>query len=350
MAQRRHVARLWHREKGLSAEQKSVLDALHHLPDQQRKVLLLSNLAGFTSADIGRELGETAARIEHQLTVATRSFCERTDTPADGVLSAVELLAPIAEATALPRAPLILRAAQRRRRLHGLGGVLAVVALTLVGGLFVVQEQQIEQPAAAQRGPKANPVSASMLLSPTQVRRLAPKERWRMVGTSDNTSGRGINTVCQDSRFADPRGSGTFVRKFVAPGDPRRNYLQTVEISRGPRAAAAAYRTTLGWFAGCSKARLQLLDAYSIRGLGQEAQMLNLRIPNKVPRSYVVGRGPHRIADRLDRARDAQRPSRLHPPRRRHADDGSARPLRRGPVRAVPGQRPLDAGAAPALG
>jgi hypothetical protein len=95
--------------------------------------------------------------------------------------------------------------------------------------------------------------------------------------------------VCQDIRFADPRGRGTFIRKFVAPGTPHRNYLQTVEISRGPLAAAAAYRTTLGWFAGCSKARLQLLDAYRIRGLGQEAQMLNLRIPNKVPRSYVVG-------------------------------------------------------------
>jgi len=110
-----------------------------------------------------------------------------------------------------------------------------------------------------------------------------------MLSTSDNTSGRGINTVCQDTRFADPSGRGTFVRRFVTPGDPRRNYLQTVEISRGPRAAAAAYRTTLGWFAGCSQARLQLLDAYRIRGLGQKAQMLNLRIPNKVPRSYVVG-------------------------------------------------------------
>ena len=67
MAQRRHVARLWHREKGLSAEQKNVLDALHHLPDQQRRVLLLAHLAGFTTPDIGRELGESAARIEHQL-------------------------------------------------------------------------------------------------------------------------------------------------------------------------------------------------------------------------------------------------------------------------------------------
>src|SRR6187200_1763567 len=93
MAQRRHVARLWHREKGLTAEQKNVLAALHHLPDQQRKVLLLTHVAGFTTPDIGRELGEGAARIEHQLRAATRSFCEETGTPAEGVLAAIELLA-----------------------------------------------------------------------------------------------------------------------------------------------------------------------------------------------------------------------------------------------------------------
>src|SRR3954452_16616634 len=66
MAQRRHVARLWHREKGLSAAQKDVLDALHHLPDQQRKVLLLTELAALSTSDIGRELGESPARVEQQ--------------------------------------------------------------------------------------------------------------------------------------------------------------------------------------------------------------------------------------------------------------------------------------------
>src|SRR4051812_6565258 len=100
MAQRRHVARLWHREKGLSAEQKNVLDALHHLPDQQRRAFLLAHLAGFTTPGIGRELGEGAARIEDQLEAANRSFCKETDTPTQEVLAAIELLAPIAEATA----------------------------------------------------------------------------------------------------------------------------------------------------------------------------------------------------------------------------------------------------------
>src|ERR1044072_5776428 len=84
MAQRRHVARLWHREKGMSAEQKNVLDALHHLPDQQRRAFLLAHLAGFTTPGIGRELGESVARIEHQLEAANRSFCKETGTDAEG--------------------------------------------------------------------------------------------------------------------------------------------------------------------------------------------------------------------------------------------------------------------------
>ncbi len=288
MAQRRHVARLWRREKGLSAEQKNVLDALHHLPDQQRKVLLLANVAGFTTPDIGRELGESVARVEHQLAAATKSFRKRTGTPAEGVLGAIESLAPIAEATALPPPPVIERAGRRRRRVHAVTGVVVVLALTLAGGLFVVRGG-VEKPAAAvDTGPAPKPVTAEMMLSLAQVHTLAPA-RWRLLGTSDNTSGSGINTVCQDSRFADPRGRDTYIRKFAAGGKTRRHFLETVEISRTPRAAAAAYRTTLGWFAGCTEARLQLLNAYQVRGLGEKAQMLKLRIPNQVGRTYVVG-------------------------------------------------------------
>jgi hypothetical protein len=171
-------------------------------------------------------------------------------------------------------------------------GLVLLLGLTLVGGLFVVRGG-VEETAAAHPEPRARPVTRDALLSRTQVQTLLPGQRWRLLGTSDNTTGSGINTVCQATRFADPRGRGTFVRTFAAASTrrqaPRRHYLQTVEISRGPRAASAAYRTTLGWFAGCSQARLQLLGAYRLRGLGQEATMLKLRIPNAVRRTYVVG-------------------------------------------------------------
>jgi DNA-directed RNA polymerase specialized sigma24 family protein len=290
MAQRRHVGRIWHRETGIGPEQKQVLDALHHLPDQQRKILLLVHLAGLTTAATGRELGETTPRVERQLALAVRSFCEETGTPPDEVPAALESLGPLAEAAALPPVSAIEDGGRRRRRTHALVGTVLAVALTLVGGVFVTAGGDVERSAsAAPEAPAPAPVTEDMLLTLDQVRRLAPGAPWRLLGTSDNTSGTGINTVCQNTRFADPRGRGAFVRKFAAAGTPRRDYLQTVEVSRSEQAAAAAYRTTLGWFAGCAEARLQLLNAYRVRGLGEEAQMLKLRIPGEVGRTYVVG-------------------------------------------------------------
>jgi DNA-directed RNA polymerase specialized sigma24 family protein len=293
MAQRRHVGRRWHREKGISAEQKGVLRALHHLSDQQRKVLLLAHLAALSVSDIGRELGETSARVEDRLGTAIESFCRETGTPSDGVRDAIESLAPIAEAAALPGSAVIHRAGQRRRMLHGVGGTAVLLLVTLLGGLFVVRGG-VEEPAAAGAAEAADathPVTDEMLLSLPEAQRLAPGEPWRLVGTSDNTDGDGINSVCQDARFADPHGKGTLVRSFATMSAPatRRTMVETVEISRSTTASQSAYRTTLGWFAGCTKARLQLLNTYRVRGLGEEAQMLKLRIPNDVRRTYVVG-------------------------------------------------------------
>lgn len=289
IAQRRHVARLWSREKGLSDEQKRVLDALHHLPDQQRKIVLLTHLAGLTTHDIGRELGETAARVEGQLSEATRSFCGDTDCAPDGVLAAIEVLAPVVEAVALPHPLVLHRGGARRRRVHAVAAVVVLLALTLVGGLFVVRGGVAEPAAASRPAAKPNGVTASMLLGLPEVQSLVPRETWRVLNTSDNTQRTGINTVCQNTRFADPQGRGAFVRTFSAPGKTRLNFLQTIEISRSAEAAAAAYKTTLGWFAGCNEARLQLLNAYRVTGLGEEAQMLKLRIPGGVGRTYVVG-------------------------------------------------------------
>ena len=293
MAQRRHVARLWHREKGITTEQKAVLDALHHLPDQQRKVLLLAHLAALSTADIGRELGATPGRVEERLATATASFCDETDTEPEDVGAAIETLGPIAEAAALPGPETVDRSGRRRGRLFALGGTAALLALVVLGGLFVVRGGVLAEPAAAGEGTPVDehPVTEDMLLSLPQVQPLAAGERWRLVGTSDNTSGSGINSVCQATRFADPKGRGTMVRTFATagPANNRRTVVQTVEISRSPEASASAYRTTLGWFAGCSQARIQLLNAYRVSGLGEQAQMLKLRIPNAVRRTYVVG-------------------------------------------------------------
>src|SRR6185312_15676308 len=134
-----------------------------------------------------------------------------------------------------------------------------LLALTVLGGVFVVRGGVEQSAAAGSTKVEAKPVTDKMLLTLPQVQLLAPREGWRLVQTSDNTSGSGINSVCQATRFADPRGKGTMVRTFTTDGAGanRRRVVQTIEISRSARASQKAYRTTLGWFAGCNQARLQ---------------------------------------------------------------------------------------------
>ena len=158
MAQRRHVARIWHREKGLERRRRrSVLDALHHLPDQQRKVLLLAHLAGLSTADIGRELGETRARVEELLGRGDTCLLRATPSAGRGTSARPSrALPPIAEAAALPRSPMIHRNGRRRRQLHGVGGRRVLVALTLLAGAFVVRGGT-EEPAAAAASPRSTP-------------------------------------------------------------------------------------------------------------------------------------------------------------------------------------------------
>ena len=131
-----------------------------------------------------------------------------------------------------------------------------------------------------------------MLLTLPQVQQLAPREPWRLVGTTDNTDGTGINSVCQATRFADPRGKGTLVRTFTTTSAPRtrRSMVQTVEISRSPE--ASAQRRTGPRSAGSPAAARRGSSCSTptgCSGLGEEAQMLKLRIPNAVRRTYVVG-------------------------------------------------------------
>ena len=78
-AQRRHTARLWHREKGLDPEVLATLDALGKLPVNQRKTLLLTQLSSVSMADMAREVGLPQAQAERELQRATAQFAVHRD-------------------------------------------------------------------------------------------------------------------------------------------------------------------------------------------------------------------------------------------------------------------------------
>jgi hypothetical protein len=193
--------------------------------------------------------------------------------------------------------------ADRGRRLPGgrrtgVALLVALLALAVVVTLLVRRDGRAGPTADGGAGvgrasTAPRPVTAGTLLGVTDAESTAPRQRWRLVGTTDNTEGTGINSICQGSRFADPEGEGTFVRAFATTNAPRRTLLQTVEISADEKAAQAAYDTTLGWWAGCREARLQLLGTYRLDGLGAEGRLLRLRLPDArrpaLSRTFVVG-------------------------------------------------------------
>ena len=71
------------------------------------------------------------------------------------------------------------------------------------------------------------------------------------------------------------------VRTFAAAGSPRRSAVQTVEVSKTVAKAEAAFGTTVGWYAGCRLGRLQVLNSYRVDNIGDEADVLMVKVWKK---------------------------------------------------------------------
>ncbi|GAB3992221.1 hypothetical protein [Nocardioides marmoraquaticus] len=155
--------------------------------------------------------------------------------------------------------------------------VAVLTVLAVVAGVLLLLPGGGPEPGAQQ--PVARPVTPEMLLEPADLADLPGGSRWSVDGTGDNTTGDGINTRCQRARFADPDGEGTLVRRLVRQGEQDRSVLQTVEVSRDSRSASDAFATTLGWFAGCQEARVGLVGAWQVQGLGTRAEVVRLETP-----------------------------------------------------------------------
>ena len=284
IAQRRHTARIWHREKDIDDVQRAVLDSLHSLTDVQRRALLLSYLTRLPMDRVSREIGETEERARNHLHAATVAFSAKLGCDASEIDVMLATLEPIAARAGLAAPARIGNSGRRQRRWRALVGTAAAAAVAVGSGYLVLEED------AAAGGIQTinHPVGQKQLLRPGQVQPLTAPQVWRADSTSDNTDGTGINSICQESRFADPKGERALVRKFSVASAPARALVQTIEESTSRTSAEAAYKTTVGWYAGCKRARLQLLNAYRITGLGDTAELLKLRVPDKQMRTYVV--------------------------------------------------------------
>jgi len=328
-AQRRHTARLWHREKGLDPEDRATLDALGKLPVTQRKTLLLTHLTTVSMAEMAREVGLPAPEAERELQTATAQFSVHRDVPTTSIRLLFEGLRRHVDTAQWPRPTIVRRAGAARRRTHTVAGAVAAVAALVVTGSLVTDAAGVRptldrvavparpdpaRPAAQASVAKPADLPPDAMLAPEQVAAHVGGGRWTARAATDNTAGDGLVMSCQRARYADPKGITALVRTFgttppppasggkagkagqarqAGPGPEQRTTkvtaAQVTEVSRSPRKALQTFDTTLGWYAGCLDERVQLLSTRRVDGVGDEAMLLVLRDWDRPVRTIVVG-------------------------------------------------------------
>ncbi len=316
-AQRRHTARIWHRGKDLDADVKATLDALSKLSVPQRKALILTHLSPLSLVAISREVGLPQADVERELQTAAAQFAISRDTSTTEIRAHLEHLRTVTETVRWPRVSIVRRAGAARRRTHTLVGVAGTALVLIAGGIFVSQgntstasldEETFDTPPTASAKPVEAPtLTDDVLLAAADLGPLDSKMTWVEARTDDNASGNGLSLPCQTQRYADPGGSGAFVRTFEGTGPkatggkakgkkkakaaPRAKSTawELVELSGSEKAAKAAYTTVNGWFAGCLAERTQLLSVHRVGQVGDDARVYTLRTWKGTPRTLRVG-------------------------------------------------------------
>jgi hypothetical protein len=300
LAQRRHTARLWHRTRDLSAQDRAVLDALHKLPVVERRALLMAELAGLPQDVIARELGVTRDTLRQQVQVGRARFAAVLDIDVERVREPLLALGDAAARASLPRPSVVRRQGKTRRRTHTVVAVVAATVLAVASGAFAHEpagEQAVEaDPLVTDPGssPSVEPVpeptlpSGEDLLAVSDVRPLAPAGAWEETKTHDNTAGTGVNYVCQQERFADPDGLATIVRELGTTKGPSRTVVQAVEISRSRSQAETTFDTVESWLASCTGGELHLQQTYDVQGIADQARVMRLRAWGKPQATHTV--------------------------------------------------------------
>ena len=281
-AQRHHAPHRRRTQSGLDEQQAAVLRTLGELKDTDRKALILHHLGGLDVASVGRDLSLTESAARRRLADVQDFYlvnrgCDRAQISED-----LRALAPIVTHPGLPRAHAICHRAQRRSRLQIAVSVVIALAVAAIGGLLVEPTPRSDALAAID----ARPVTRAAFLTASQLDTALPATSWQETDTSTNTAGTGLHDPCQRERFADPAAAGAWVRTLNGAGGTIAT--QRTEISIGDAVAGQTYATTLGWYASCTQARVQLVSAYRLQGVGDQAWLLQLNAAGTTPQTYQV--------------------------------------------------------------
>jgi DNA-directed RNA polymerase specialized sigma24 family protein len=308
-AQRRHTARIWHRDRKLDPDVRATLDALAKLPLPSRKTLLLHHLTKASHREAAREVGLSLEDAEARLDAATTQVAELRDVPPTEVPHLLDSLVDQCAGQRWPRATIVRRSGTARRRTHALAGATLVV-VAVVGSGFLVGDNHGVHPTLSAAGDRltsapadgagadggsptsdsdSEAITPASLVSKAQLTRALPGRHWRVTGTDPKQN---ATLPCQRRAYADPKASTALVRNFTASREkqkPQVAAVQTMELSDDVKSARRGFATAGSWFAACDVPRMQLVAVRRVHDLGDDAEQYALRAWGDSAAMFVVG-------------------------------------------------------------
>jgi DNA-directed RNA polymerase specialized sigma24 family protein len=291
-----HPLRRRHEEDADTA----LLEALHDLPVDDRRLIVLLTLGDTDLDQASREVGVTPEEGIEVVTTALDGLERRLGLSLEELETRLKALGTVTGRLEMPAADAVRSAARRGRRRNTVLLVAASVVAVLAGGLVATDgdalatraELPYREKIGAERPDivlEARQITAKNLLSARQVSRLDPELRWSADGTDENLQNTTPYATCPPERYADPDPLRVFVRTFTGSGDADDRVAEAIEVSRDDTAASRAYEKTLGWYAGCTHPRVQLVGSFVVKRPFGDFQILRLRSHRSPQKVFTVG-------------------------------------------------------------
>jgi len=276
-----------------------LLDALHDLDSDERRILILLTVAGVDLDEAALEMQVQEADGMELVANAVTKLEAALGEPLAAIEPRLLRLRDQGEAIDLPE-PAKIRKAGHRGGWRNSVLLVAAAAAAVIGGSLAATEGSalatfdslpFREKFGAERPDvtlDAHNIDTDDLLSLTQVERLDSKQTWKVDATETDTDNSTPYSTCPPTRFADADPLKVFVRAYSTQPAAER-VAQSIEVSRSEQASKKAYRTLLGWYANCAHPRTRLIDSYTIKRPFGDFKVLRLQSYRDPARFISVG-------------------------------------------------------------
>ncbi|UPK76029.1 hypothetical protein MU582_05155 [Nocardioidaceae bacterium SCSIO 66511] len=284
------------RRKHTEDTDQELLDALHELPANARRLLILVTVGELRPDEAAREVGVTEETAASATDIARAALERRLDSDGRTIIRRLHDLRTVTDQVPFERPSIARRRAQRRGRRRTVG-VIAAGVLAIVGaGVVVTQGGPLDNAADAAGGQGMHPVADTDELAMTDDDLLDDSQLsdvqdvpWKATDTSAGLRNRDNLSTCTPKQVADPGAAGGWVRTFAADDDSGSFAVQSLEVSRDEKGAEAGFKRTVGWYADCAVPNMQLVGSYAVKHSNRETVLLQMRRWGTPTRTYTIG-------------------------------------------------------------